>query len=320
MGKTTKIWLTIATCLVLAGCIILGGVMTMLNWDWSKLSTSKFRTNEHIISEKFRNISIDTGAASLTFVLSADGECKVECYEDEKEKHSVTVENDTLVIRLESTKAWYEYIGISFHSPKVTVYLPKAEYGALTVKEDTGDIEIPGDFHFESADLSLSTGDIRYFASASGQVKIKASTGQIRVENISAQSLDLRTTTGGITASKVSCTGDVSATVSTGTTSLNDIACKNLTSSGNTGSITLKNVVAAQQFSIKRSTGDVKLDNCDAAQLRIETDTGDVKGTLRTEKVFITQSATGTIKVPKTATGGKCEITTGTGDIKITIE
>ena len=51
----------------------------------------------------------------------------------------------------------------------------------------------------------------------------------------------------------------------------------------------------------------------------VETDTGDVTGSLLSDKVFITKSDTGSIDVPKTVTGGKCEITTDTGDIKIEI-
>lgn len=320
MSKKTKIWLIIATCLVLVGCIVLGGVMAMLKWDFKKLSTTKFMTNEHKISENFSNISMDTDTAKITFALSNDGLCKVECFEDIKAKHSVTVEDDTLIIKLVGEKAWYDHIGINFHSPQITVYLPETEYGALNITEDTGDIEIPQNFKFQSVDLTLSTGDVRFLASASGLVKIKTSTGHICLENISAEMLDLHTTTGNISVSNANCAGDVSATVSTGKTSLANITCKNLTSIGNTGDITLKNVIASEQFSIKRSTGDVKLDGCDAAEIRIETDTGDVKGTLLTDKVFMAQTDTGRIDVPKTVTGGKCEVTTDTGDIKFTVE
>ncbi len=48
--------------------------------------------------------------------------------------------------------------------------------------------------------------------------------------------------------------------------------------------------------------------------------TADVTGTLLTEKVFLPKSDTGDIEVPKTNAGGKCEIITSTGDIKLTIQ
>ena len=68
-----------------------------------------------------------------------------------------------------------------------------------------------------------------------------------------------------------------------------------------------------------RSTGDVEFERCDAAELQIETDTGSVTGSLRSEKVFIAQSDSGRVKVPETASGGICRITTDTGRISIEI-
>ena len=96
--------------------------------------------------------------------------------------------------------------------------------------------------------------------------------------------------------------------------------CKNVVSNGNTGAISLKNVIAAEKFSIERSTGDVKFDGCDAAEIFVKTDTGDVTGSLLSNKIFVVEADTGSVDVPKTATGGKCEITTDTGDINISIK
>lgn len=60
-------------------------------------------------------------------------------------------------------------------------------------------------------------------------------------------------------------------------------------------------------------------DGSDAAEIYVRTSTGSVKGTLLSEKVFITETSTGSVSVPKTVTGGKCEIRTSTGDIQIEI-
>ena len=117
----------------------------------------------------------------------------------------------------------------------------------------------------------------------------------------------------------MTCDADISIGLSTGKAYLTDIVCKNLTSMGSTGDISLKNVIAAEKISIERSTGDVTFEGSDAAELCITTDTGDVEGSLLTDKVFITKTDTGRINVPNSITGGRCEITTDTGDIKITI-
>ncbi len=320
MSKITKIWLIIATSFMLIGCIIFVGVMSILKWDFTKLSTGKYETNNYEITENFNNISIITDTADILFVPSENQKASVVCHEQKNMKCSVTVQNGKLVIEIVDTRKWYEYIGISFGTPKITVYIPQGEYGALLVKSSTGNVEIPKEFKFENIDISESTGNVTNCASASENIIIKTSTGNIRVENVSANTLDLSVSTGGVTVSNVTTEGDVKIKVSTGKTHLTDIECKNVVSNGNTGAISLKNVIVAEKFSIERSTGDVKFDGCDAAEIFVETDTGDVTGTLLSDKVFVVETDTGNVDVPKTVTGGKCEITTSTGDINISIK
>ena len=291
----------------------------MLNWDFTKLSTGKMETNEYQISEKFSAIAVGTDVADVVLAVSEDGKCTVKCVEESKRKHTVTVNANTLVIKMPDNQKWYERIGIHLGAPKITVYLPEGEYNELLIREATGEIVIPKDFTFKTADISLSTGKVDFAASVSEKIKIKGSTGHIRMENISAGSLDLTVTTGGITAANVLCQGDADIKVTTGKTRLTQMSCKNLTSDGSTGDITLTDVIVAEKLSVKRSTGDVKFDGADAGEITVKTSTGAVTGTLLTEKVFLTKTSTGKVSVPQSVSGGKCEITTSTGDIKITI-
>lgn len=319
MSENAKIWLVTAFFLVLIGCIIFWGIMSMLEWDFTKLSTSKYETNNHVINEKFKSITVDTNTADIDFVLSEDTKTSVICYEQQNERHSVGVKDGTLLIEVVDTRKWYEYIGINFSVPKITVYIPRGEYETLSVKSDTGDVEIPKDFKFKNIHISGSTGDVTNYAFFSERIKIKTSTGNICVKNISSGTLDLSVSTGNVTVSEVTCEDNITVNVSTGKVKLSDIACKSIISSGSTGDILLNNVIAKEKFSIERSTGDVKFDGCDASEIFVETDTGDVKGSLLSEKVFIVNTDTGKKDVPDTITGGRCEITTDTGDIKITI-
>ena len=320
MSKASKIWLIVATSLVVSGIIIFTVVMTMLKWDFLKLGTVKYETNTYEISEEFNDISIKTDTADITVLPSEDGNVKVVCHEDSKEKHNVNVQNNILVINETNDKKWYNHIGIGFVATKITVYLPEVEYGSLSIKESTGEIEISKNFKFESIDLTTNTGNVKNSASAFDFVKIKTSTGQINVSDISAKSMDLSVSTGNIEASDIKCDGDVNIEVSTGKTKLTDIECKNIISDGNTGDISLTNLIAIGKIDIERSTGHVSFDSCDAREICVKTDTGDVKGSLLTEKVFVTRTDTGKIETPKTTTGGVCEIITDTGDIIIKIK
>ena len=319
MSRAIKIWLIVATSLVLIGGIVFAGVMATLQWDFTKLSTNKYETNEYEITEGFSAISIDVDTTDVKFVPSEDSQCSVSCYEQTNMKHSVTVKDGTLTIKVIDTRKWYEHIGIGFNSPSITVYIPKGEYGQLLLKSDTGEVEIPKELKFEKIDISTDTGDVKNYASASGSIKIKTDTGDVCVENISAAEFDVSVSTGDIVASHVKCDGEIKIAVSTGKTTLTDVICENLSSRGSTGNMILKNAIVGEMLSVERSTGDVRLDRCDAAQLFIMTDTGDVKGSLLSEKVFVYNTDTGDVDLPHTTTGGICEIYTGTGDIKITI-
>ncbi|MBQ7971500.1 MAG: DUF4097 family beta strand repeat protein [Clostridia bacterium] len=320
MGKKTKIWLLAAAALVLLGGILFTVVMTVLGWDLAKLSAARYETNTTEITGNIFNISINADTADIALVYSEDGECKVECYERADEPHSVEVIDGALTVVRSEKKSFLNYIGFNFGSPKITVYLPHTDYDLLQIEASTGDIEVAKEFRLLDADISLSTGDVRFYAFVYNTLKIGGSTGDIYVEDISAGRLDLSVSTGKVTAKNVDCGGDVTVGVSTGKAYLTDIACKNLNTSGDTGDLSLSNVIATEKFSIERSTGDVKLEGCDAAELSVQTDTGDVTGSLLTSKVFITETDTGRVEVPKTVTGGKCEITTDTGDIKIEIK
>ena len=204
----------IAAVLVLFGGILFAGVMTKLEWDFRRLSTVRYETNIYEIDEAFDSLSIHTDTADVDFAFSGDGKCRVECHEEAKAKHSVTVENGALTIKRMTVR----YIGLNFDTPKITVYLPQAEYASKDVS-------------FENVDISLSTGDVDFEASVADTLKIKTSTGDIDVEDLSAGTLELSVSTGKVTVSNVTC--------------------QSVTSKGSTGNIVFENVVATERFSVE---------------------------------------------------------------------
>ena len=268
----------LATILLILGMFICLVALAQCDFDFSKLTTSKFNTNTYQVVQDFDKISIDVNTTDIEFILSDDSLCSVECREAENIKHSVKVENKTLIIEVNDAREWYEHIGINFESERITVYLPKKEYTSLTILNNTGDIDIPKDFSFGKIKIEADTSDVNCSASLSKDISIKVSTGDVtlngsRVEN----KIEVKTSTGDI--------------------KLTDIRC--------------------QDLDLESDTGDIKLDECDAGEISIETDTGDVFGSLISDKIFIVESDTGNIDVPKTVSGGICKITTDTGDIKI---
>lgn len=321
MSKAIKIWLIVACALILIGSMIFVGVMALMEWNFSNLSTDKVVENEYEISADLKNIIINSTTADIKILLSEDEKIRIECRETKKLEHSVYAIDDTLEIILNDERKWYEHIqiGVNLSISTVTVYLPKGEYDTLSVKTDTSKVEVAKELCFGNIGIEVSTGDVDCDASVKGTLKIKASTGDIDVENASVGSLELSASTGKITASKIDCEGDINVKASTGKLTLSDVRCNDLISTGDTGDITLINVVAAEKFDINRTTGDVRLEGCDASEIFIVTDTGRVSGSLLSEKVFIIKTDTGDVDVPNSVRGGRCGITTDTGDIRITV-
>ena len=278
---------------------------------------AQYETNEYSITDPFRSISVTTDTPDIVLIPSET--VSVVCTEQENAKHSVSVKDGILQIEIIDQRKWYERIGLNFGTAKIAVYIPQAQYETLTIQGSTGKVNIPEGYGFTMLDIHQSTGDVTCQASTAETLKIKTSTGSIHVENVIAGHLELSVTTGKITITDVRCSGDMQVSVSTGKTSMTNVTCKNLTTNGNTGDIVLKNVVAEEKFTIKRSTGHVKFEGCDAAEIQVTTDTGDVTGTLLSEKVFQCETDTGKVDVPKTTSGGPCEVKTDTGDIRLKI-
>lgn len=312
-----KIWIIVAIALILLGSVAVLVSVRINGWDLRGLDASKYQTSTYPLGEEFLYISVQSPEADVRFLPAEDGVGRVVCYENKKVPHTVTVADGKLAVTAVDERAWYDHIHLfSFTSPKITVYLPQAEYKDLRIEGSTGDVNIPSDFTFASISVKLSTGDVFCGASAEGVLTVHVTTGGVQLNGVAAQEITLSSSTGDIFLNRVDTTGNLQIDVTTGDVELKDVTCQSHSSTGSTGDVELENVVAAGSIRLERSTGDIELDRCDAAELFIETDTGDVEGSLLSPKVFLTDTSTGHVRVPRSTEGGRCEIRTSTGDIE----
>lgn len=284
---------------------------------------------------------------------------QVVSYEAENQPHTVRVENGTLIITQKDERKWQDHIEFfSFSEPKITIYVPETSYDSLYVEGDTGDVETHGALTFGNVDICLSTGDVTLKSDITGTLNITASTGDMKIWGINPTSITLTATTGDIELTNAKVEGDVSITTDTGHQSISALVCRNLRTTCTTGGLSCHSaqVEGAIQFesdtgrisfsrvqcgsitgettsgdiicedghidgdlNMVAGSGDITLTNFDADTLHITTDTGDVSGSLHSEKIFFTETNTGDIRVPKSTSGGVCEIKTDTGDIIFTI-
>ncbi len=310
-----KSWLILAIFLILAGSVVFIGVMTSLNWDFTKFSTVEYETNEYTLTENFQNISVITNTADVAIVPSEDITARVVCYEQTDIRHTVTVQDGTLTIQAQDERDWYKHIGIFPDAPKVTIYLPHYSLASSIAPEKIPDELLNPEYIYTIQVVPRPA----VKAGVGGTIRIQNSTGNIHIRNIAATGFDLSLSTGKVLMNDVACNGDINVKLTTGKTELTRIRSKNLISEGSTGDLSLTNVIATEKFSLQRSTGDIEFENCEAPEILAKTSTGDIEGSLLVDKVFITHSSTGDIDVPDSTTGGRCELSTSTGDIEISV-
>ena len=281
MKKITKFWLIVATLFIFLGSILFTVAMSINNWNFSNLGTVEYETNSYTFNEDFENIEINTITTEIIFKTSNTNETKVECLEMAKLKNSVSINNNTLSINHEDLRNQFDFIGINTKTPSITIYLPSNKTYSLELDNTTGNIKLDDNLLFSS-------------------INIESTTGNVYIKNISCDSLNIYSTTGDV--------------------SINSITCKDLTLNGSSSDININNTILNGKLNINITTGDVELKSFDAREIHIKSTTGDIEASLLSEKEFIVKTATGDIEIPRTNSGGICEIATTTGDIEIYIK
>ena len=358
MRRTLKA-IIVAVALIVAGSVLAGCGLWGLNGQWDLLTGSgKLVTTTETLSGDFTNIDANVFWLDVELLPSPDGTCHYKSVIHKNMPCTVTVENGTLKIDQPDNRKPHEQIGIVQGDVYLQLYLPADTYESLTFRGRTSDLEISDNFRFQNVTVENSTGDVLLQCQVEKQLNVTCSTGDVTISNVNCDSLSVSTSTGDVAISVVkggdlsvstrtgdcridyaNMSGKLLLTSTTGGKFLNKVDCGSLNMTATTGETrinnvyvsadaqltsgagdwTLYNLVVTGDANMESSTGDWDLDNCDAANIRIETSSGDVEGTLRSEKIFFADSNTGDIEVPRTTSGGTCQITTTTGDIEIDI-
>ena len=301
MSKTAKIWLIVAGSLTALGALMVVGALAMIHWNPAEFGAAAYTTDTYEITDSFDSVSVDASAADTVFRLSDNKTCKIDCRGTKGMKFKTSVQNKTLTVKAEADPDWTVRLSSLFNHPQITVYLPEKQYRQLAVVSAAGDVLIPGDFSFDSISINAATTDVDCAASVSGDLQIHCVTGDVTLSSLSAGDIDIAVTTGDIRLKDVAAKGDV--TVNT-----------------TTSDILLSNTYASKEITLGAVTGDILFDRSDASQITAQTTTGDITGTLCSDKIFSVKTTTGDTDVPDTARGGNCVLTTGVGDICIRIE
>lgn len=281
MKTSNKNALTTAAALIGAGIFISLGALFAMKFDFNKMNTLNIVTNTYTIDEAFTDIFVKGAECDILLRPSNDNKCSVICRDGDKISHSVAVKNNTLTIERTDNRKWYECIGIYWGRMEIIVYLPQTEYKTLEAASVSGSIDIPDNFSFTEAKVGSTSGSVNFSASVSKSLSAKTVSGSIKLGNVK---------------------------------------CENVTSRSTSGSIKLSDVTASGSMDIETVSGGIRLAGCDAGSLRLKSVSGSITGSLLTPKTFSSNTVSGSINLPASAPGGRCEIKTTSGNIKLEIE
>ncbi len=255
-------------------------------------------TNEYVFETIIKDFDIETTACDVLIMPWDDRNTKVVCHEADLLLHDVQVKDGKLVIkRKERTD------GVSFNNMilRIEIMMPAGSYGNVMAKTSSGSIELSSGFDFVDAILSASSGAIVCDAQVRGQLLCNTSSGGQRLSGTGCKWLQAASSSGSILAE--------------------NIRAEVAEFSASSGSVTLNDVIAQDELSVETSSGDISFENCDAHSVKLRASSGEISGSLLTGKVFRAKASSGSVRVPQDdPSGGRCEVTTSSGDINITVK
>ena len=313
-----KKWFIAGGIMIFVGLVLFGIVMVKNDLSFKNPDKGLYISRDTKFPP-FTNIKIESDTDDIRIVYNDGKATEVLTPIRERLRYDVTVEGDTLVIRMDDQRKWYDYISIFGDPGTITLSLSERDYENLYISADTSDVSVDENFTFGSADIAVSTGRIEYYPVTIGDVSLSATTGSVYVNCKMVSNITVKVSTGDISLENLTCNGDLTLTSSTGDAKLTNVQCLNMFTKGTTGKFTINSGCVIGKLTVKRSTGDVILNGFKAGEIEIETDTGDVTGTLLENMEFHTKTSTGSVNVPHSIAGNLCKITTSTGDIQFTI-
>jgi len=307
------------------GAALFFGAWASLGFGAVELSNVEYEKRSREIDWDFHSLHISESTDDVHIEPAYDGVCRIEYVDSNRHYHKISVENGCLEISREKKAqegSWFDNITLStdFEENLLVIYLPEAEYKELTVHTASADVYAGMGFSFERAEIHTASGDVDIGSVVSGKLSVNTASGDIRAGGQALREMELNTSSGSISLGDASVGAELSLDSTSGDIELSYVNCGELEADSASGRIELRDVIASRSLDIETTSGDIRLERCDAASLELESTSGYISGTLLSGKDFDVSTNSGDIDLPSGSRGGKCRISTTSGDIRLSIE
>ena len=297
-------------------CFVVG-VAVSGGFDMNSLSAGQIEYEKKTaeFTDSFSAVDIHSISHSVRLMRSADEKTKIEYYDSKDGKITYDIQRKyasadekgkpQLSAVQHDNREWYEhFVFFNFGGPDeekaVTVYLPGNEYDSLSLESISGDI---------STDLPLQI---------KNNAALNSTSGEINVENITAGSRSVYTSISGNVTIKNIASGDINVSAVSGEVSLENCKAKDgITAGSVSGNVTLAEL-SAKHTKTETVSGSVRVQKIDSPEVRINTVSGNISGSMGFGGNYDIQTISGDIEHPSSVSGAaKYTLETKSGDISL---
>lgn len=192
--------------------------------------------------------------------------------------------------------------------------------GYIKTVTTSGDSQLSG-LAADKLEMGTGSGDINaVYVTVKQQAEIQTLSGEIHLSEVKADALKANTSSGGLELACVQVAGQAMLETASGDISLVDMIAQALKVKTGSGDVEAHSAVVSGEAEFAAVSGDVHLKYSEADVIWIQTVSGDVEGSFLSPKHFVTHTVSGNVRVPASdASGGSCQVTTTSGDIRIRV-
>lgn len=291
------------------GCIMFSITMSVLKWDFTKLSNRPpFEEKTMVVENNNQNITVESHNIAISVVPSQDDKIRFIYSEREKELYEFDNSDNITVKKIYNYK-WYEYISVmDFHSEEpFTIQLPVKFTGKLNLTTNNAKIEI--------RDVSMQN------------IIATTSNGRVEFNNVNIMDdISVKTNNSTVDLNCIQVNGKIDLTTNNGSVILTDISAKAITAKTSNNKINAKNIDVVDDILFKTSNGKIEFEFISADNsIILATNNSKIKGVLfgkMSDYNITSKTSNGKNNLPERLPDGQTElnVSTSNGDIDISFD
>lgn len=311
----------ISVILIALGIVILGAVLAVNRFELtSLLQNQKWVRSEKSFadaSDSVQCIEIDAAEADVQLLAAEDNVLHLVCNEMEPNSCSAEINGDTLTLHWTRAWKWQDIFDFSFGAPKLTLYVPKDLRAQIRIHSESGDIGIEG-IGANQLEITSKSGNLQVQGAEMDQLYAQSQSGDIHLAHFqSSKEVQAETASGNIRIED-GYVPSLDSHSGSGDQALKALRLDNLSATSTSGDQKLSDVHAQVRMDVQTTSGNISLETVDGEALFMQTDSGDIHGSLATGKRFSASSGSGNVYIPESSdNAGTFEARSSSGDIRI---